>query len=105
MSQNYRSRSSIAESQKRNGTLVLESTAKRRKLESYINVCNDGGDYDVLSFGKQDCVDCLYTSNMQLPSLFNLSDEDEDMTFRLMKERRSRFSNNSQDDEKSQFYK
>ena len=89
MSQNYRSRSSIAESQKRNRTLVLESTAKRRKLESYINVCNDVGGYDELSFGKQDGVDCLYTSNMQLPSLFNLSDEDEDMTFRLMKERRS----------------
>ena len=57
---------------------MLESTAKRRKLDSYINVCNDGGDYDVLSFGKQDGVDCLYTSNMQLPSLFEESGQGED---------------------------
>ena len=42
---------------------------------------------------------------MQLPSLFNDSDEDEDMTFRLMNQRRSRFSNNNLDDEKTQFYK
>ena len=105
MSQNYRSRTSIAESQKRNRTRELESAAKRKKLESYINVCNDVGGYDELSFDEKDAEDCLYTSNMQLPSLFNDSDEDEDMTFRLMKERRSRFSNNSQDDEKSQFYK
>ena len=40
---------------------------------------------------------------MQLPSLFNDSDEDEDMTFRLMNQRRSRFSKNNLDDEKSQF--
>ena len=42
---------------------------------------------------------------MQLPSLFKESGQGEDMTFRLMNQRRSRFSNNNLDDEKTQFYK
>ena len=72
---------------------------------SYVDVSKDNGGYDELTLIVKDAEDCLYTSHMQLPSLFDDSDQDEDMTFRLMKERRSRFSNNSQDDEKSQFYK
>ena len=76
MSQNYRSRTSIAESQKRNRTQELESAAKRKKLESYVDVCNDVGGYNQLSFDEKDAEDCLYTSNMQLPSLFEESGED-----------------------------
>ena len=103
MSQNYRSRTSIGEPQKRNRSRELESAAKRKKIESYVDVCNVGG-YDELTFTVKDAEGCLYTSNMQLPSLFNDSDQDEDMTFRLMKERRTRFEYNNLDDEKSQFY-
>ena len=83
----------------------MESAAKRKKLESYVDVCNDVGGYNQLSFDEKDAEDCLYTSNMQLPSLFEESGQGEDMTFRLMNQRRSRFSNNNLDDEKTQFYK
>ena len=41
---------------------------------------------------------------MQLPSLFDESDQDEEKPFRLMNERRTGFDDNNQDDEKSQFY-
>ena len=105
MSQNYRSRTSIAESQKRSRTRELESAAKRKKLESYVDVCNDVGGYNQLTFEEKDGEDCLHTSLMQPSSLIEESGQGEDMTFRLMNQRRSRFSKNNLDDEKSQFYK
>ena len=74
-------------------------------MESYVDVSKDNGGYDELTFIIKDAEDCLYTSHMQLPSLFNDSDQDEDMTFRLIKERRTRFKYNNLDDEKFQFYK
>ena len=47
----------------------MESAAKRKKLESYVDVCNDVGGYNQLTFEEKDGEDCLYTSLMQLPSL------------------------------------
>ena len=82
MSQNYRSRTSIGEPQKRNRSRELESAAKRKKLESYVDVCNDVGGYNQLTFEEKDGEDCLYTSLMQLPSLIKESGQGEDMTFR-----------------------
>ena len=73
-------------------------------MDSYVDVSKDDGGYDQLTFEVKDAEDCLYTSHMQLPSLFDDSDQDEYMTFRLMKERRTRFKYNNLDDEKSQFY-
>ena len=94
----------LTEPKKRNRSRELESAAKRKKMESYVDVSKDNGGYDKLTFITKDGEYCLYTSHMQLPSLFNDSDQDEDMTLRLMKERRTRFEYNNLDDEKSQFY-
>ena len=78
MSQNYRSRTSIGEPQKRNRSRELESAAKRKKMESYVDVSKDNGGYDELTFIVKDAEDCLYTSHMQLSSIFEESDQDED---------------------------
>ena len=82
MSQNYKSRTSIGEPQKRNRSRELESAAKRKRMESYVDVSKDNGGYDELTFIIKDTEDCLYTSHMQLPSLFDESDQDEDKPFR-----------------------
>ena len=73
-------------------------------MDSYVDVSKDDGGYDQLSFMVKDAEDCLYTSHMQLPSLFEVSDQDEDMPFRLINQRRSRFDYNNLNDEKSQLY-
>ena len=72
-------------------------------MDSYADISRDDG-YDQLSFEDIDAEDCLYSCHMQLPSLSDVSDQDKDKPFRLMKQKRRWFEYSNLNDEKSQIY-
>ena len=62
----------LTEPKKRNRSRELESAAKRKKMESYVDVSKDNGGYDELTFIVKDAEDCLYTSHMH-PQAYSMT--------------------------------